>query len=45
MGFPKTFKFPVSNSQALKQLGNSVATKVVQAVAKEVQIYIKNYIS
>ena len=40
MGFPKSFKFPASNSQALKQLGNSVAVNVVKEVAKKVQNYI-----
>ncbi len=33
-GFPEEFHFPVSNSQALKQLGNSVAIPAVQAVAR-----------
>lgn len=43
MGFPKTFKFPVSDGQAMKQLGNSVAVSVVKHVAKEVQEYLKLY--
>ncbi|MBF5050974.1 Modification methylase HpaII [Candidatus Clavichlamydia salmonicola] len=34
MGFPKTFKFPVSECQAFKQLGNSVAINTVKLVAK-----------
>jgi DNA (cytosine-5)-methyltransferase 1 len=29
-GFPHGFKFPVSDSEALKQLGNSVAVWAVQ---------------
>lgn len=33
-GFPEQFKIPVSNSQAYKQFGNSVAVPVVNAVAK-----------
>ena len=34
-GFPDDFEFPVSNSAAMKQLGNSVAVPAVEAVAKE----------
>jgi len=40
MGLPKSFKFPVSKSQAMKQLGNSVCVNVVEAVAKEVKEYL-----
>lgn len=32
-GFPKDFKFPVSQTQAMKQLGNSVAVPAIQATA------------
>ena len=32
-GFPASFKFPVSNSEALKQLGNSVAVTAIQDYA------------
>lgn len=35
MGFPVGFKMPVSNTQAMKQLGNGVAVNVINAVAKE----------
>ena len=34
MGFPKDFLFPVSQGQAMKQLGNSVAVKAIQATGK-----------
>lgn len=34
-GFPDGFSFNVSESQALKQLGNSVAVPAIQAVAKQ----------
>lgn len=34
-GFPDSFVFPVSEIQAMKQLGNSVAVPAIQAVAKE----------
>jgi DNA (cytosine-5)-methyltransferase 1 len=33
-GFPDDFEFPVSKTQAIKQLGNSVAVDAVEAVAK-----------
>lgn len=33
-GFPSTFKFPVSNSEAMKQLGNSVAVTAIQDYAE-----------
>ena len=35
-GFPDDFSFPVSGTQAMKQLGNSVAVPVIKAVAKAV---------
>jgi len=35
-GFPGGFEFPVSEMQAMKQLGNSVAVPAVKAVAKEI---------
>lgn len=36
MGFPSNFKFPVSEAQAMKQLGNSVAVSAIQAYAEEI---------
>src|SRR5690606_19901499 len=33
-GYPDNFKFPVSDNQAYKQLGNSVAVPVVEAIIK-----------
>lgn len=33
-GFPEEYVFPVSENQAMKQLGNSVAIPAIQAVAK-----------
>jgi DNA (cytosine-5)-methyltransferase 1 len=33
-GFPEDFEFPVSNTQAMKQLGNSVAIDAVTICAK-----------
>lgn len=40
MGFPDDFKFPVSNTQAMKQLGNSVCVDVVEHLAQEVKAYL-----
>ena len=44
MGFPKSFKMPVSETQAMKQLGNSVAVNVVKAIGKEIQNHLDNYL-
>jgi DNA (cytosine-5)-methyltransferase 1 len=41
MGFPDTYKFPVVRTQAMKQLGNSVAVDAIQAVAAEMVKHIK----
>ena len=35
-GFPDSFKIPVSDTQAYKQFGNSVAVPVIEILAKEV---------
>jgi DNA (cytosine-5)-methyltransferase 1 len=34
-GFPASFRFPVSDSTAMKQLGNSVAVTAVYDYAKQ----------
>jgi len=34
MGFPDTFKIPVSDTQAYRQFGNSVVVPVMQEVAR-----------
>ncbi|HSH39891.1 MAG TPA: DNA (cytosine-5-)-methyltransferase [Chthoniobacterales bacterium] len=36
MGFPDTFKIPVSDTQAYRQFGNSVVVPIVEAVARAV---------
>lgn len=36
MGFPETFKIPVSDTRAYKQFGNSVVVPLVSAVCREV---------
>jgi len=43
MGFPKSFKMPVSENQAMKQLGNSVAANVVREIGKEIKSHLENY--
>lgn len=40
MGLPKDFEFPVSEAQAMKQLGNSVAVPAVRATAKAMIDYM-----
>ena len=40
MGLPSDFEFPVTNTQAMKQLGNSVAVPAIQATAAKVLEYI-----
>lgn len=40
MGFPDTFKIPVSDTRAYKQFGNSVVVPVMEAVAKSMRDYI-----
>jgi DNA (cytosine-5)-methyltransferase 1 len=36
MGFPENYKFPVSESQAMKQLGNAVAVNAIQATIEQI---------
>jgi DNA (cytosine-5)-methyltransferase 1 len=40
-GFPKDFTFPVSPTQAMRQLGNSVAVPAIQAVAKQISLHLQ----
>lgn len=42
MGYPDSFSFPVSETQAMKQLGNSVAVNAVEATAKSILEYLKD---
>lgn len=39
-GLPKDFIFPVTETQAMKQLGNSVAVPAIQAVAEQMFYYL-----
>lgn len=41
-GFPDNFEFPVSPTQAIKQLGNSVAVDAVEIVAKNILLHLEN---
>lgn len=43
MGFPNNYKFPVSESQAMKQLGNAVAVPAIQAVAEAIIESLNSY--
>lgn len=45
MGFPDDFKIPVSDTQAYKQFGNSVAVPVMSAVAGHMAPYILDLIN
>lgn len=40
-GFPDFFEFPVTNTQAMKQLGNSVAIDAIKACGKAMITYLK----
>jgi DNA (cytosine-5)-methyltransferase 1 len=42
-GFPDDFLFPVSNSQAMKQLGNSVAINAIQDYAQKIIEALNKY--
>jgi DNA (cytosine-5)-methyltransferase 1 len=41
-GFPEDFKIPVSDTQAYRQFGNSVAVPVISAIAKEMVKILNN---
>lgn len=43
MGFPKSFKVPVSRTQMYRQFGNSVAVPVVEAVAKSMIEHLDSF--
>ena len=42
-GFPEDYIIPVSDTQAYKQFGNSVAVPVIKAVAEQLLVYLKMY--
>jgi len=43
MGFPDTFKIPVSDTQAYRQFGNSIVIPVVTDIAKRVISVLGKY--
>lgn len=43
MGFPDDFEFPVSEVQAMKQLGNAVAVNAIHAVAQQIIQSLNTY--
>ncbi len=43
MGFPDSFVFPVSDAQAMKQLGNAVVVPAISAVAKKIIKTLEEY--
>lgn len=45
MGFPDSFRIPVSDTQAYKQFGNSVVVPVMEAVAKAMKPHIQTITS
>ena len=45
MGFPDTFKIPVSDTQAYKQFGNSIVVPMVEAVARAMRPEVLRYAS
>ena len=42
-GFQENFEIPVSDNQAYKQFGNSVAVPVVESIAKQIKKTLVNY--
>jgi DNA (cytosine-5)-methyltransferase 1 len=40
MGFPREFQIPVSRTQMYRQMGNSVAVPVIEAIAKAMALAI-----
>jgi len=44
MGFPSSYKFPVSENEALKQLGNSVAVNVIKEIGKNIKYHFNTYL-
>ena len=40
MGFPDTFRIPVSDTQAYRQFGNSVVVPVIQAIAEAMRPHV-----
>ena len=45
MGFPDTFRIPVSDSRAYRQFGNSVAVSVIREAARIMKPHIMELIN
>ena len=45
MGFPDSFRIPVSDTQAYKQFGNSVAVPVFEAVAQAMLPHVLRHLA
>jgi DNA (cytosine-5)-methyltransferase 1 len=45
MGYPDTFRIPVSDTQAYKQFGNSVAVPVFREVARIMRPHILQHLA
>jgi DNA (cytosine-5)-methyltransferase 1 len=45
MGFPDTFRIPVSDTQAYRQFGNSVVMPVMQEVARIMAPHVEALLS
>jgi DNA (cytosine-5)-methyltransferase 1 len=43
MGFPPTFKIPVSDTQAYRQFGNAVVASLVEHLAKAMIEALQNH--
>jgi DNA (cytosine-5)-methyltransferase 1 len=42
MGFPESFKIPVSDTQAYRQFGNTVVVPVVESLARPIALQLKH---
>lgn len=42
MGFPDSYKFPVSRTDAIKQLANAVCPPVIQSIGRDIKEYLLN---
>ena len=45
MGFPDTFRIPVSDTQAYRQFGNSVVMPVMQEVARIMAPHVQELVT
>ena len=45
MGFPDTFKIPVSDTRSYKQFGNSVVVPVIREVARLIKPFLSDEVA